>query len=154
MSSRLDKARVRGLVISHSPGFINGFEANYSIILADGLSPEMERFITIKELMHCYFGPSGGSSATDTAMTLDNHFRKFFGNSATIESAAAEAEVKALWMAIGVICPERDRLEFQRAVEQRTMTFEDVAKTLMIPVHTAKAMLSKQFEDEISHILK
>ncbi|MFO1261252.1 MAG: hypothetical protein U1E68_09295 [Sphingomonadaceae bacterium] len=155
VSKRLDKERVRGLIISHGPNFINGLEANYTIIVAEDLAPEMERFIIIKEIMHCYFGPNGGSWATDTSMSLDNHMRKFFGNSATVISAADEAEKKALWMAIGVLCPEHTRLEYQRAVmHDHSMTYDDVARKLMIPLHTAKALLSKQFEDEITHILK
>lgn len=154
-STRLDPKRVRGMVISHGPNFLHDLEANYAVIVAADIAPEMERFIVIKEIMHCYFGPDGGSWATDTAMSLDNHMRKFFGNSATVISAADEAEKKALWMAIGVLCPEHVRLDFQRAVmHDRTMTFEDVAIKLKIPVHTAKALLSKQFEDEITHILK
>ena len=155
VSKRLDKERVRGLIISHGPNFINGLEANYTIIVAEDLAPEMERFIIIKEIMHCYFGPNGGSWATDTSMSLDNHMRKFFGNSATVISAADEDEKKALWMAIGVLCPEHTRLEYQRAVmHDHSMTYDDVARKLMIPLHTAKALLSKQFEDEITHILK
>lgn len=115
----------------------------------------MERFIVIKEIMHCYFGPDGGHWATDNSMTLDNHMRKFFGNSATVASAADEAEKKALWMAIGILCPEHLRLGYQHAVlHEKSMTFGDVAAKLMIPIHTAKALLSKQFEDEITHILK
>lgn len=154
-SDRLDPERVRGLIVSHGPNFIHGLEANYTIIVAEGIAPEMERFIVLKEIMHCYFGPNGGHWATDTSMSLDNHMRKFFGNSATVISAADEAEKKALWMAIGVLCPEHVRLDYQRAVlHDKTMKFEDVAKKLVIPVHTAKALLSKQFEDEITHILK
>jgi hypothetical protein len=155
VSERLDKARVRGMIISHGPNFIHDLEADHTVIIADGLSPEMERIVVIKELMHCYFGPNGGSWATDTSMSLDNHMRKFFGNSATVISAADEAEKKALWMAIGVLCPENVRLGYQRAVlHDKSMSFEDVAGKLMIPVHTAKALLSKNFEDEITHILK
>lgn len=154
-SGRLDPARVRGMVISHGPNFIHDLEANYTVIVAEDIAPEMERFIVIKEIMHCYFGPDGGAWATDNSMSLDNHMRKFFGNSATVISAADEAEKKALWMAIGVICPEHIRLNYQRAVlHDKTMSFEDVAQKLAIPVHTTKALLSKQFEDEITHILK
>ena len=155
VSERLDKARVRGMIISHGPNFLHDLNANYTVIVADGLAPEMERFIVIKEVMHCYFGPNGGHWATDTAMSLDNHMRKFFGNSATVQSLADEAEKKALWMALGVLCSERKRLSYRRSVfHDKTMTFEDVARELMVATHTAKALLSKQFEDEITHILR
>ncbi|VXD07550.1 conserved hypothetical protein [Sphingomonas sp. T1] len=154
-SNKLPKDRARGFVISHGPNFMHDMNANYTIIVAEGMSREMERFVVIKELMHMYFGPDGGHAATGSAVALDNHFRKFFGNSATITASAhVQAEHEALWMALAVICPEHRRLELKEAVTNRDKGFEDVAALLHIPLHTAKALLSKQFESEISHIIK
>ena len=80
-SPKLDKRYLRGLVIKHNPGYMpHQLEANYSIILAMGMTREEERFVTIKELMHLYFGPEGGGIyATDSEITFENHIAEFFG---------------------------------------------------------------------------
>jgi hypothetical protein len=154
VTERLLKDRIRGLIISHGPNFVHDLQAKYTIIVAEGLAPEMERFVVIKELMHCYLGPDGGVWATDSAISLESHMRAFFGNSFTIRSLAADAEVKALWMALGVLTPETNRLQLREAVLAKAKSYEDVASELMVPLHTAKALLSERFEDEIAHILK
>ena len=154
VTERLLKERVRGLIISHNENFIHDLNAKYTIIVAEGLPPDMERFVVIKEIMHCYLGPDG-HFATDNAHSLESHMRAFFGNSFTIRSMAVEAEAKALWMALGVLVPETTRLRLREEVlVTKSKTFEQVAAELRIPAHTARALLSRQFEDEIAHILK
>lgn len=154
-SSELPKSHLRGLVVAHAGGFIpHDMSANYTIILADGLDPEMERLVAIKELMHCYFGPDfGGHYATDSQISLDNHMKAFFGRSFATHSHAVEAEAKALWMALGVICPEHRRQHFKQEIAAGNLSLNDVAATLRIPVHHAAALMNHQFETEIAEIL-
>ena len=155
VTDHLLKERVRGLIIWHDENFFPDLDAGYTIIIAEGLPQETERFVVIKELMHCYLGPFGGDYATSNPHSLESHMRALFGNSFTVRSRAYEAETKALWMALGVLTPENYRLQLrQEVLVSKVKTFENVAQELMIPVHTAKALLSKQFEDEIAHILK
>ncbi len=114
----------------------------------------MERMVTIKEIMHCYFGPDfGGKYATDSQIALDNHLKRFFGRSYAIHSHADEAEAKALWMALGVLCPEHRRQELKEEVMSNKRTIHDVAALLRIPQHHAAALMNHQFETEISEIL-
>lgn len=158
-SKKLPKNILRGLFVASGPKF-NGsnLTASYTIILADGLPQEVERVVTIKELMHCYFGPDfGGRYATDSQIALDNHLKKFFGNSYTTHSHAVEAEHKALWMALGVLCPEHRRQEWKREAEasadQGKQVIQEIASTLKIPLHHAAALMGSQFETEIAAIL-
>ena len=81
----------------------NELSHRYTIVLAEGLDPFTERFVTIKELMHCYF-EAGDGTATDSEIILDAHLRQFFGQSATSQSKHVIAEYTALWMAMGVLC--------------------------------------------------
>lgn len=151
----LPKSHVRGLVIAHQAGFIpHSLAANYTIIIAAGLEPEMERMVVIKELMHCYFGPDfGGAYATSSQIALDNHMKAFFGRSFATHSHAEEAEAKALWMALGVICPEHRRQQFKEQLAAGDCTIAQVAAGLRIPNHHAAALLNHQFETEIAEIL-
>lgn len=154
-SKALPKSLLRGMVIAHTGGFIpHSLSANYTIIIAAGLEPEMERLVAIKELMHCYFGPDfGGKYATNSQFALDNHLKAFFGRSYATHSHAVEAEAKALWMALGVICPEHRRQHFKECVLAGEMTIDDVAHRLTIPRHHAAALMNHQFETEIAEIL-
>lgn len=129
---------------------------DYTIIIAEGLSPEYERIVVIKELMHCYFPPSPEmiKFVTGTQIALDNHFRVLFGGSAAlIRSAQILAERMAIWMAIGVICTEHRRAEMVAAVKAGDMSHQDIVSELRIPLVTAKALISSQYPDEISGLL-
>lgn len=155
-SLALSKTKLRGLVVRHNLGFMpNCLVANQTIILADGLTPEEERFVAIKELMHCYFGPNGGGVfATNTEINFKNHMNEFFGNSAAIESHQVKAEKQALWMAMSVLCTEQQRRDHRYAVHKAGKPISDVASELRVPTRTAAAFISDQYEREISKILE
>ena len=128
---------------------------HYTILLAEGLDeavPHMERFVAIKELMHCYFVCDDGS-ATDSQIILETHVRQFFGNSATSQSLHVQAEFTALWMAVGVLCPEQKRLEYRERVAAHELDIQYVVDALKAPEHIVQLLLSDQFEDEIRDIL-
>jgi hypothetical protein len=151
---KLPKEQLRGMIIRHEAGFMpNARDCNYSIFIAANLTREMERFVIIKELMHLYFGPDGGGCATDTQFVLQNHIQEMFGSSAEIKSMEYTAEKQAFWMAISVITTEIDRLNFKDKLEAGELSINDVAAKLRIPQHTASALLSSQFDHEISNLL-
>lgn len=151
----LPKTHLRGMIIQHNPGFMpHALEFTHTIFIASGLSPEMERIVLIKELMHLYFGPNGGIGATDSQVVLENHMQEMFAASADIRSHQYRAETQAIWMAIGVLTPEHVRMRYQAQVMSGENTIEAVAATLHVPLHTAKALLSHQYDQEISRILE
>jgi len=155
-TAALPKSHLRGLIIQHKPNFMpHALECKYTIFIAAGLSREMERIVLIKELMHLYFGPDGGGAyATDSQVVLENHMQEMFASSADIRSHQYRAETRALWMSIAVLTPETSRLRYQAAAEKGNMTVEDVADELHIPHHTANALLSHRYTQEISSILE
>ena len=156
-SRLLDKARVRGLIFKHQPGYIHQLQNNYTIIVAADLSPEMERVVVIKELMHCYLGPDGGGVyATNNQFVFDSAFKSFFRQSYAIDSHPNQAERKAMWMALGVICPEVERMQYQVRVNDPNdaFTVANFAAVFRISEHHADAILSEQYEREIAEILE
>ena len=152
----LPRSHLRGMVIQHNPGLMpHALTCEYTVFVAHGLTREYERLVVIKELMHLYFGPNAGSIyATDSQIALENHMQEMFAASADIRSHQVEAEKRALWMAISVLTPEVDRMEFQAKVETSKLSVEAVAAKLRVPVHTTKALLSRHYDQEISNLLE
>ena len=149
-TSALPKTHLRGMIIRHNTGNMpHALTFTYSIYIAAGLTPEFERFVIIKELMHLYFGPDAGTYATDNQVALENHMQEMFAASADISSPQVVAEKKALWMAISVLTPETDRQNFR----DNGIPIGTVTGTLHVPPHTATALLSMQFDHEISNLL-
>lgn len=143
---------LRGFIVRHAPRQPNGLTHDYTIVVAEGLEPRMERFVVIKELMHCYF-EVGDGTATDSEIILDSHMRQFFGQSASSQSLHVKAEYTALWMAMGVLCPERRRAEYRRQLKHDEITLDAIIGALKTPSHIVQRLLSDQFEDEIRDIL-
>lgn len=143
-----------GFIVRYHPD-AHSLKHNYSIVLAehlDGVTDFMERFVAIKEMMHCYFSSDDGS-ATDSQIILDIHMRQFFGKSATSQSLHVQAEYTALWMAMGVLCPEARREEYRLQLVAKECTIEEISKQIKAPTHIVQQLLSDQFEDELRDIL-
>lgn len=147
----LDKSILAGFIYRSARIEHGGISCyDYTIILAGNLSERAERFVAIKELMHCYFDPEKVEHATDTAVALDNHMRQMFDESGTGKrSLHVQADGMALWMALGVICPAHTR---QAYLTEGTAA-QKVADDLNIPIKQAQNLLSDRFDIEIGQIL-
>jgi hypothetical protein len=151
-TTELPPIDLRGFIVRHGLEAQNVMDHRYTIVVSEGLDPFMERFVTLKELMHCYF-EAGDGTATDSEIILDAHLRQFFGQSATSQSAHVKAEYTALWMAMGVLCPERRRVEYRRRFEAGEISISDISQNLRAPDHIVRRFLSDQYEDEIRDII-
>ena len=147
----LDKDVLAGFVFRSARIQHGGMSTyDYTIILGGNLTEQAERFVAIKELMHCYFDPEKVEYATDTAVALENHMRQMFDESGSGKrSLHVQADGMALWMALGVICPAHIRDGYIAG----GIMARDVAKELNIPVKQAQNLLSDRFDIEISQIL-
>jgi hypothetical protein len=143
---------IRGFIVRHGLRSQSALDHDFTIVLANGLDHFTERFVTIKETMHCFF-QAGDGTATDSEIILDAHLRQFFGNSASTQSAHVQAEYTALWMAMGVLCPERARYSYRKQYEAGELTLDQISKNLQAPPHIVRRFLSDQYEDEIRDIL-
>jgi len=151
----LSRQSVRGLIFSHNCESHGGLETfDYTIALAGGLSIEYERFVAIKELMHCYFPPADShiKYMTGSAQALEAHMNAFFGN-ATTNPAQQQAEKIALWMALGVICTDQDRQAKLQEVIAKNLTSQQIANEMRIPLKQAKNLLSSNYDREIQKLI-
>lgn len=154
-TAALSRQNVRGLIYSHEKQSHGGMETfNYTVVLAEGLAIDYERFVTIKELMHCYFPPIDGyvRYMTGSALALESHMNAFFGN-ATNNPAQEQAEKMGLWMALGVICTEDDRQHKLQQFADKTITAEQIGTEMRIPPKHAKALLSQPYTAEIQKLI-
>ena len=143
---------LRGFIVRRRCAATHGLTSNFNIVIADGQDEFYERFVTIKEVMHCYFESDGGTM-TDNQFALDTHIRQFFGLSASTQSLHVKAEYTALWMAMGVLCPEQKRKEFRQKFEAGEMSLAEIVQRIRAPDHIVRRLLTDQFEDEIREIL-
>jgi hypothetical protein len=151
----LNVQSVRGLIYSDNRQSHGGMESfDYTIVLANGMSVEYERFVTIKELMHCYFPPVDGhvKYMTSSAQALDSHMNAFFG-SATNNPFQNQAERIALWMALGVVCTEQDRQSKLRQIAANTLTPQQIGQSMVIPLSRSKNLLSSNYDREIQKLI-
>ena len=126
---------------------------NYTVVLAAGMDINYERFVTIKELMHCYFPPFDKHVRymTGSALALEAHMNAFFG-SATNNPAQEQAEKMGLWMALGVICTEEARQQkLQRFGKE--LSADEIGAEMRIPPKQAKNLMSQHYTTEIQKLI-
>lgn len=153
VSDKINKLNLRGMIFPENLLSTGGMVSyDYRILLADGMTPDWERFVTIKEIMHCYFPPLAETAkyATSNQIALDNHMRSFFTQSGA-RSVQADLDREARWLALGVICTEHDRNGFIRTTKDGALDVAaKVAEKMRVPIGQAKQLLSSQLENEIS----
>jgi hypothetical protein len=151
-TSAMPISGLRGFIVRRPCSNDHGLTSDFSVVVADGQDQYYERFVVIKELMHCYFQFSNGH-ATNDAFILDTHIRQFFGQSAESQSLHVRAEYTALWMAYGVLCPEQRRAQFKADFENGSASLDEIVDKIKAPKHIVSRLLTDQFEDEIRAIL-
>jgi len=107
----------------------------------------MRRFILTKELMHVF----------DTEEEKANNKEKFDQQIRRLKdpSAAAnqqhQAELKAYWRALGVLCPEEKRLEYKALLQEDKISWDVVAASLRIPIAQVRLIMDDKFEQFLEH---
>jgi len=154
-SRDLDPNHVLAYIVQHPPSFIGhpdlGME--HTIVVCEDLPRDFEKFLCLKELMHCYFTANSGT-LTDSAQVLRRHMVELFGELATSQSMQLRAEKQAVWMALSLICPESARRRFQEKVYlEKSTSVENVASKLGIPPPMAERLLQDEYSREIQEIL-
>lgn len=155
-NSDLDGDKAKGFIVRKTVEMHGGIPRyDYFIRVAENLTIEEERFVVLKELMHCYFGPTPENVkyAIGTSIVFNTHFRQMFGDSAmSSDSPHVQAEKMAVWMALGVLCPEHVR-EAYVAKAGEPGGIEEIAGEQIIPIKQAYNLTSSQYEDELANIL-
>lgn len=120
------------------------------IVLARSLNRCWKRLITIKELMHLFDDAIHMLATGDEFEALLGEFR----TAQPDRSLAMDSEIAAVWMAMGLMCPEVIRQDLARKVDRGEMTHSEVAEYLKIPEQYISQLLSPRFKRLISNILQ
>lgn len=110
-----------------------------------------ERLVTIKECMHIF---DGAEEATDTGAAFERLLAEFSGGvSVANVSPQYRAETRALWRAMGVLCPEQARLQLA-AERDAGLTDYQIALRLRIPEVYVKFLFEPWYPAEIAAVLQ
>jgi hypothetical protein len=81
-------------------------------------------------MMHVFDDPD---EASDTGEEFDNQLADFSGPSSPNRSPQFVSEVKAFWMALGVLCPESTRLQLEEDRRDGKIDDYSIALRFLIP---------------------
>jgi len=99
------------------------------IVVAREMNYCWTRFVEVKELMHLFDEPLQLVGDGEIFQSLvSEHVAPTFE-----WSSAFRADGQAVWMALGVLCPEQKRQEFARMRTAGTVTDLSIAQQLKIP---------------------
>jgi len=147
----LDAKICRGFIIENPSHLFPNFVGNFLIVTSKSLNRCWERFVFIKELMHVY---DKSISKTDTSEKLDRQLAELANLSSTEEmSPQMQDEVRAVWMALGISCPEEKRVYYKNKLESGALTEGAVAKEILIPAAYIRHLVSDLYDQEIHRIL-
>lgn len=109
-----------------------------------------ERFVVVKELMHCFDESLERVSTGEEFESLITEF----GGPQLERSIAMNSEVKALWMALGLLCPEETRQDLERKRSVGEMSDMDIATLLKIPVAFVPTLFHPAFKTIIGMLTR
>lgn len=120
------------------------------ILIAREMTYCWTRFVQVKEMMHLF---DSEVEKTSTGSEVEDLLTELAGpaNPAKI-SRYHESEYKAMWMALAVLCPEKERAVYARKRETG-MSDYDIADELKIPEQFISSLLGDKYKDIIQEIL-
>lgn len=153
VSAGLDIAKVRGYFLSSSKtdsGLVKQQKGAHVIVIGRANNRCWTRFVIFKELMHCFDHPlERTSSRADFGGLIEE-----FSSPNVARSLQMESEVKALWMALGIVCPEQHRIEFQKLRDDGKRSDMDIAKELLIPAQHIPSLFHPNYKEEIKRLAR
>lgn len=150
----LDSTVFRGCVIENPGHLFPNLTGNFIIITSTALNRCWERFVFMKELMHIY--ENSVATKTNSESKFDTQLYELADLSTSQDrSPQMQSEIKAVWMALGITCPEADRIELRGKLEENDPDFTEkhVAEILKIPEYYIRLLMSPRYENEIQDIL-
>ena len=151
IKSGLDVEKCRGFFISltnKESRLVQQFGTNI-IVIARSLNYCWERFVYTKELMHLF---DAENEQTSDATKFEQLLTEF-GQPSVQRPPQSAAEAKAFWMALSVLCPEANRLEFQGHIQKTHMDNYAVALQLRIPEFYVPALFHPNFTQIIKQLV-
>lgn len=118
------------------------------IVVARQMNYCWRRFVEVKEMMHMF---DSGPQLVGTPEGFESLISEFVAPSPE-RSEAMQSETRALWMALGVLCPEAKRQEFSRARSACEVTDRQIAEVFKIPEQYVSNLMSPRFTRNIEDV--
>jgi len=119
------------------------------IVVARDMNYCWRRFVEVKEMMHEF---DSGPQLVGTPEAFESLIAEFVTPS-TERSEAMTSETKALWMALGLLCPEAKRQEFDRARRAGEISDLQIAQAFKIPERYVPNLMSSRFTRSVEDVL-
>lgn len=102
----------------------------------------MERFVTVKEMMHLF---DTEAEYCDTGAEFDNLIDQFQLTTSE-RTEAFNSEIACFWRALALLCPENERLVFKEQKESGTIDDYGIALKLRIPEQYVHNLFKEGYE--------
>lgn len=150
----MDPATIAGFIVfpdedaDPAHPFVRWGRGEPVICVARSLNYCWQRFVVIKELMH-YFDPplEKVNTPEDFGALLTE-----FAAPQPDRSLAMNSEVSALWMALGIMCPEIRRQSLERRRAKGELTDLDIAQELKMPAAYVPLLFTAQYKHNIGRL--
>lgn len=109
-----------------------------------------KRFVVVKEAMHLFDDSFGSTSSDEEFEALLNEWSV---QAPEGRSPAMKSEIRAFWMALGLCCPESDRVEYQKRLKRGEMTELEIAQELKMPEQYIPSLLGVSYKKIIDHLI-
>lgn len=152
VASGLDVNFVRGYFVSADNAesrFVKAAGNRNAVVIARDNNRCWSRFVTFKELMHLFDNEVEHTTDSDEFETLLDEFTA----PAMERSSQMISEIKAFWMALGLVCPEKRRLELFHAREARQITDRAIAEELMLPEQYVPSLMDHNYKRLIANLI-
>lgn len=148
----LDITVIRGYFLSATNTehpFVRNHGRNVTV-LAKGMNPCWQRFVTTKEAMHLF---DDDAELTNTEDKFEKLLIEWVMPSAE-KGQQILADMKGIWMALACLCPEKNRLEFEVLLTKGQINSYDIALLLKIPELYVPLLFRPQYPAIVERLLR
>lgn len=122
-----------------------------AIVVCARLDADMARLVQLKELMHMFDDPM---QATTTGEELESLLAGLCEEVRPhVRTPQYQSELDCFWMAIGLMCPEAERVEFVRLREEGRITDQEIATRLQMPEVWIPGLFIEHYKASIDYLL-
>lgn len=119
------------------------------VVVARGLDRNWYRFVYVKELMHML---DSADTSTDSGVKFDTLLTELGGQQSPDPSSPYVSEVRAFWMALGLLCLEPVRQDFLSTRNADPTSDFELSLKLKIPEAYVPLLASPLFEEWMDHL--
>lgn len=134
--------------------FVDGVSHRYGsgkfIVVHRNLTYCWKRMVYVKELMHCF---DAESEMAGSAESFENLLNDLAIPDLEEETPQIQSESNAVFMALGVLCPEKCRLEYIKKKQDGLISDYSIAVDLRIPEGYIPLLLHPLYEEKIGSLV-